>query len=468
MRTLFRSMPWNSRRGQDSLTRVWLPRLLIVTAILLTVRSSAWLVRGTLTNPLYLLMGSVGFGVLLVRPGLAMFLIPIAVIYPRTIPRLFGSIGILEVLLPLMGVAWVGNLALHRRQIRTNEVLGLALLTAVPIVASVVSGRGDQDWARAQTWLAGCGTYLLALNLVHNRPTAEKMLLWAALAIVGTIGLDFLGGGGASALQDPSSDLFHDGYRHTALGIGQNNSVAGLLGVVMPILVAYALLAPDRRQRGVGVIGVFLGVLVGMLLLSRTFWAIAGIGLVAQVYAIWRTRGGRRVLVTLLLIGASVWLISLLVPNMAELSRRQLEGTFSIGGRVEGAVGTRMELSVIQLREAARSLLWGHGSSLATSRFAHATIPTALYDYGLMFTLPLLGVLGLWLRQAIRLVRDTNHEDDSAFSVAHLGSVVGIVGIMFLNDFLITNISYLCLAFLIAGSLGATMSDQEQEPVRAV
>ena len=456
MRTLFSSWPWDSRRGHDISGRVWLPRLLIVAALLLSVYSGVWTARGHLVRPLYLLGVGIGFGVLLVRPDLALFLIPIGISYPRTIPRLFGSIGIMELLLPLAGVAWVSNVVLYHRRIWMNQVLGLALLTAVPIVGSAVAGRGDQDWARVLMWLSGCGMYLLAFNLVHDRRTAERILLWAALVIVGVTCLDFLTHGWLSDIQDPSRVLSPElVYRHTAVGAGQNNYVAAVVVAVMPILVAYALLAEDRLQRRVSVVGVILGVLLGVLMLARRFWVNMAIALVPQMYVIWKMRGRRYVPVTLLLIGASVGLASLLVPTMADLSR----------GRFEDSVASRMELSLIQLRWAIRSPLWGYGSNRISSRFAHAMIPTALYDYGLIFTLPLFGVLGMWLRQAIRLVRETDHGRGSAFSVAHLGAAAGIVGSAISQDFLITNTVYLCLAFLIAGSLGAVLSVQERDAV---
>ena len=437
MRALFRSLPWNSHRGRETSARTWLRRLLIVVALLLAVFSGDWIAREEFVMPLYFLAGGIGLAVFLVQPPLMLFFTPIALFYPRTIPRLLGQIGIMEGFLPLAGVVWVASVVSRRRQIRTNEVLGLALLAAMPIVGSGVTGRGDQDWVRALTWLSGCGMYLLALNLVHNRRTAEKMLFWIALAIVGVTCLDFLTHGWLPTRQEATLG----DYRHTASGVGQNNFVAAVLAVVMPILVAYALLAGDYRQRQVGVIGVILGMLLGMVLLSRTFWVSTGIGLVAQVYIIWKTRGRRYVLATLLLIGGSVWLASLLTPN-----------TLALTGEWFGAgIVSRVELSRIQLGWTARSLslLWGHGSNLVTSRFAHAVIPTALYDYGLMFTLPLFGVLGLWLRQAIRLVRETDREDDSALSVAHLGVVASVAGTIFFNDFLITSANQgLCTLFV--------------------
>ena len=458
MRTLFRSMPWNSRRGRDAPGRVWLPRLLIVVVLFFACQVGVWIARGVSVMQLYLLLGSVGLAVLLVRPDLTLLLIPIAISTPSTLPRLFGMIGILEALLSLTGVAWVGNVVVHRRQIRTNEVLNLALLAAVPIVGSAVIGRGDQDWIKAYGWLGGCLTYLLALNLVHDRRTAEKILFWTALVTVGVACLDFLTHGGGLTLEATGLELYI--YRKIAFGAGvrQNNSVAAMLALVMPILVAYTWLADGRRQRLVGVMGVILGTLVGLLLLSRTFWAGTAIGLIAQVYVLSRRRGKRNALALLLLLGALVWFVSLLNPTMADL----------MGRRIEEPIGTRMELSVMQIRSASRSLLWGHGSNLISSRFAHAMIPTALYDYGLIFTLPLFGMLAAWLRQAIRLVKQTDHEKGSAFTLAHLGVVVGMVGIMFFNDFLIAAAGYTCLAFLIAGLLGATVSDQEQEPARAV
>ena len=480
MRTLFRSLPWNSL-GRDALGRVWWPCVLIVVTLLLGERVGALATGGGSVTQLYLLLGSIAVVVLLVWPALTLFLIPIAINIPHMVPRLFGMIGILEILLPLAGIAWAGSLISRRRGIRTNEVLNLALLAAVPIVGFGFTGRGDQDWTRAYGWLGGCLTYLLALNLAHNRRTAQKTLLWTALVTVGVACLDFLTYGWLLTSQAVSSETYD--YRKTAFGAAtrQNNFVAALLALVMPILMAYALRAADRRQRIVGVIGVILGIVLGSLTLSLTFWAGMAITLVALVYLHTRRRRGRDILVTLLLVAASVWLVSLLVPGMAGQIPKRLEGMMNDWRQTSAVLRAsagedpefwmqigflpRLSRSVIQLRAAARSPLWGHGSNRISSGFAHAVIPTALYDYGLMFTLPLFGVLGTWFRQAIRLVRETDHEGDSVSSLAHLGVVAGVTGMIILNDFLLTASSYLCLAFFVAGLLGAIVSNQGQETV---
>ena len=481
MRALFRSLPWNSRRGRDTSGRTWLRRLLIVAVPLLAVFGGVQTAREELVMLLYLLLGGIGLAVFLVRPLLMLFFVPIALSYPRTIPRLFGQIGIIEVFLPLAGVIWAANVISYRRRIWINEVLGLALLAAVPIVGSGVTGRGDQDWTRAYGWLGGCLTYLLALNLAHNRRTAQKTLLWTALVTVGVACLDFLTYGWLLTSQAVSSETYD--YRKTAFGAAtrQNNFVAALLALVMPILMAYALRAADRRQRIVGVIGVILGTVVGSLTLSLTFWAGMAFAFVALVY-IHARRGGRRdILVTVLLVGASGWLVSLLIPGVAAQWPQRVEGMMDDWRQTSAVLRAsagedpevwmqigflpRLSRSVIQLRAAARSPLWGHGSNRISSGFAHAVIPTALYDYGLMFTLPLFGVLGTWFRQAIRLVRETDHEGDSVSSLAHLGVVAGVTGMIILNDFLLTASSYLCLAFFVAGLLGAIVSNQGQETV---
>ena len=469
MRALFRSLPWNSHRGRETSARTWLQRLLIVVAFLLTVFSADWIVRKRGVIPLYFLAGGIGLAIFSVRPHLILFFAPVLLVYPRTLPRLFERIGIMEVFIPLTVTAWAVNVISHRRQIRTNGVLKLALLAAVPVVGSAAMGRGELDVARMSTWLSGCGIYLLALNVGQDRRTAEKMLLWIALVIVGVVALDFLLHGWLPILRDIASSeallaVTYGDYRKTASGIGQNNFTAGLLAIVTPIPMAYALLAPGRRQRRVCVVVIFLSTLLGVLMLSRTFWVGTGIGLVAQAYAIWKKKRGRYVLVALLLAVVSVGVILLLLPTMSDLMVERLARTFGLRGGYEGAADPRLERSITQLRWAARSPLWGHGAGALSGR-AHSLIPIALYDYGLAFTLPLLGVLGLWLRQAIRLVKESDQEQDLAFSLAHLGVVVGMVAVMLFSDWLITNVGYNYLAFLIAGLLGATVSGQEYETV---
>jgi len=453
MSTLFRSMPWNARPDWDTLGRVLVTGLLIVATLLLSVRSGVEMARGNQVTLLYLLIGGFGFVVLLARPELALFLIPIGVSLPRTMPRLFGEIGVVEALLPLAGAAWGVNLVIHRQRIRTNAVLWLALLAAPPIMVSAIAGRGNQDWARAYTWLGGCVTYLLALNLVRDRPTAERILFWPTLAVVGVFCVDFLTNGWVPFLGDISPWIWV--YRKLAVAAGQTTFVAGLLAVLMPLLLAYALLAADRLRRLVAVIGIILATLLGVVLLARIFWVGTAFGLVAQVYVIWRKniRVAQSSLAAVILFSVSIWLASLLLPTMTDLMR----------WRFEEEVASRMGGSVVQMGWAFQAPLWGYGSdSGGLSGFAHAMIPMAMYEYGLLFTLPLLGALGVWLSQAIRLVRQTDSEQDYAFSLAHLGVATGVVGIMFFNDFLVKSAAYLCLAFLIAGLLGATVSDQEQ------
>ena len=131
-------------------------------------------------------------------------------------------------------------------------------------------------------------------------------------------------------------------------------------------------------------------------------------------------------------------------------------------GRFEENSYSRLELGLEQLRLAARSHIWGYGDSTPELlRYGHSALPAALYGYGLIFTLPFLGVLGVWLRQAVGLNKTTADAGDRVPGLAHFGVVIGVIGISVFNDFLVSSTGYLCMAFLFAGLLGATLSSQD-------
>jgi len=432
-----------------------------------------------MTMPLFFLLGSAAFFILLSRPELTLYLIPIAISIPRTIPRLFGTIGILEALLPLAAAAWAARTLFYRRRVRLNKVLFLALLAAVPLIVSGLLGRGDQDWARAYTWLGGCLTYLLALNLAKDRRLADKMLFLIAIVTVGIMLLDYLTHAVLPASFETLSAEIRI-YRKTALSIGEGNLGAAMLTIVTPVLFAYALLG-NYRIRLFSVAGLIGVAILGLLLLSRTFWFGTAIGIGAQLYILIK-KGRLKSNVAGLAIAVAVGFIALsLFPQTGRLTKERVvdetikdirmtrsifknTGDIPFEYRINQRMYSRTERSIVQLRASLESPFMGHGSNMIVSRFAHAMIPTAMYDYGLIFTLPLLSLLWMWLRQAFRLTTEIDSKGKiNPSSLAHLGIVASIVGGIFVSDYLITTTQYLCLAFFIAGLLGGSIASAREK-----
>jgi len=228
-----------------------------------------------------------------------------------------------------------------------------------------------------------------------------------------------------------------------------------------------------------------LGVMVplGVLLLSRSFWYGAFMGILSQVVVLSRRKRQKQIVGAALGTAAVFLVLSAAFPDMTSLTGfRVFENTIDeVKRAIDVPVDYRSEfqqyldaktglsrphLSLIQLRASLEAPFWGHGAWEEQSRFAHATIPTAMYDYGLFFTIPLLTLCYLWLKEVIHAVSRVDggrHELGDAFDLVHLGVAVTTVTAMLFNDFFITTGQYMCLALFIAGLHGSISLDEAKQ-----
>ena len=461
MKNLTAHSRWDLGPGTPLASRGWFVSLLVMAALFAAVRIGKQFASGALAGPIFLSFGIAIAVALLRQPHLALWLIPIALGIPRSAPRLFGVIGVLEALLPIVAFVWMIHVTVHPQRVRMDRQFRLLLLAALPMVLSWLTGRGDSDFTQLYTWLAGSATYLLALNLATSRRLAERALLWTAIVMVALLFLDYQ----TTATIPSIEDLYISAYvyRQSLATVGAATFVAALLAVMMPILLSYAFLARRKGLQIVCACGAALGLLLGFYNLSRIFFVGTAAGLLPQLYVLWRRKGIRYVVLAVACITIGLVAIVYLVPAFADLMLNEFITS-------PQRIGNRMALSVTQLQEAFRSLLWGYGSNRATSRAAHSMIPTAMYDYGLFFTLPLLGFLSLWLIRAVRLVREVLYRSqrENPLAFAHLGIVVAVLVSMIYSDFLITTATYTCLSLFIAGLLGAAVADRGQEATGSV
>lgn len=440
-------------------------------------------------NLVILLGAGLSFLLFLRKPTTLLFLIPIGIFMPRYVPRLFGVIGLLEGLLPLgLGLVFARS-ALGKDSIRINRVLVVALTAALPVVLSAVFERGNLDLSNAYLWLGGCLTYFLGLNLPRTRTEARKILFFSACIGLALLWFDYLTHAQLSQLSSMGSGTYTRDvtlYRKCVGSIGEGNLMGAMLAVIAPVITAPIVSREPRNQRWwIFALGT---VILGTLLLSRSFWYGAFIGVFAQMLVVFRSKGKRAIIMVVSGMACIYVLLSLSMPGLVSITQYRLfESTINeIKRAMEVPMGynagfqsyldakigvTRPELSIVQLRASMEAPLWGHGAREDESRFAHAAIPTAMYAYGLFFTIPLLTLCYVWLRDTIREAwkADNSGKGSAAnpLALAHLGVAVTTVGSIFFNDFFITTGQYICLALFIAGLLGSTMLLNEKRPAAA-
>lgn len=393
------------------------------------------------------------------RPEWGIWLIPITVAAPRTLPRLFGRFGAMELALGfLLGMVILRSLLLRKR-IEVDSFLGVMLLAALPVGLSLLAGRGQEDGTRLYNWLGTCLAYFVVLNLVRRNKSAYHVLLGFPVIVMGLILADFLL---LSGVPLPQSDYEWHAYRSLASTIaggigaglqGQANFVVSLATIVFPIPIAYGFLTRKRSVRLFCLALVIANLSLAVLVQTRAFVFSAAMALLAMLIPAWKRLGLKFLwaAVILLLLGTlSVWY--LLPGGWARLVER-----LTATGVSEG----RIEIWQKLLEGGWKSPIFGQGAigDEATilrfgTRSGHGLFPEIFFEYGIVFVLPVVGLLVAWLWRGFRLLRISPPTvEDQSIALAHWGIVIGLLANAILNDHLVLTASYSALAFSLAGLL---------------
>jgi hypothetical protein len=228
-----------------------------------------------------------------------------------------GSVGI--------RAAWQFGLTRHVDRPPMAVILAplLAIGTALGVIESNQAFGGTFGVAQAQMWLAGIGGGLIVLCLAYW--VARGRILRPFIVVVGATAI----GGIVSLVEFLDSPLIRSGpFAWMVRGPGFPGRLAGLISspngtaaaviIATAVAVAVAILAPDRRARAIGAIGVVPLLLTLYLTYSRA--ALLGL-FVTAVIITWRS--WRRAGVALIVLG---------VVGGAILLPRYLESRYSVTG----------------------------------------------------------------------------------------------------------------------------------------
>jgi hypothetical protein len=395
------------------------------------------------------------------RPEWGIWLIPVTVAAPRTLPRLFGRLGAMELALGfLLGIVILRSLLLRKR-IEVDSFLGVLLLAATPAALSLLAGRGQYDGTRLYNWLGSCLVYFAVINLMRPNKSAYYVLLGFPLIVMGLILADFLLFSGVPL---PETDYEWHTYRSLASTIGggigaglqgQANFVVSLATAVFPIPIAYGLFAKRQPVRLLCVALIIANLSLAVLVQTRAFVFSAAMALVAMLIPAWRRLGIRFIWVVVIILLVGILAVWYLLPGGWVRLVERVTAT----GVSEG----RIEIWQTLLEGGWRSPIFGQGAigDEATllrfgTRSGHGLFPQIFFEYGIVFVLPVVGLLAAWLRRSLRLLRISPVTvEDQSIALAHWGIVIGLLANALLNDHLVLTASYSALAFSLAALVAA-------------
>lgn len=440
-------------------TGAWLRVILVMIAFGISIQGGRAVTKYGVAIPL-LVVGIAAASVLALKPHLALWLIPVGIAIPRTVPRLFGELGPLELVLGIGTVAMFISITTRRRRLQVDRLFVLMLLALLPIALSWLSGRGEGDAGQLYIWLGSSLAYLLALNLARRERESYWLLGAAALLVIGLLVMDVY----LSGVARPSTTALGTEwtvYRQTAATVGMGNFAMVLMAVVLPVPLAYGLVTNKREVRLISFVAFILGTYVAFTFLTRAVLLSLGASALAMGYVLWHkqgARGGARTLGMILILAIPIAILQMREANIVSLftSRLSVQETLN-----DPRIGIWLGL----LEKAARSPLWGYGAVDPWRLFgisgSHGTYPQALFEYGVSFTLPLVLLLVTWLRQSWRFVQRKGLDHRQfAFALASWGIVIGVLIITIPNDYVYRHGAYSSLAFFTAGLLMRQVSAQ--------
>ncbi len=445
-----------TERGFDLAAGTGLRTILIILALALSLQSGrmATTVRGSMLLVVSVAVVSIAL-VILMKPRLVLWLLPAGVTIPRTAPRLFGRFGLLELVLALGAMALLMHLVIHRKRIYTDWFFKVMLLAALPIGSSWLLGRGEGDGALLYIWLGACLAYLLAINLVTGKREPYRVLDVAAIIVVGLLVADVW----LKGTQKPwETDVPWVVYRQAGTTVGMGNFAMTLMAMVLPVLLAYGIVVKNRVVRWMNIIVFLVGTTVAISFLTRIVIISLIVSVLAMSYMLRRRKGaeGRK-------IARRTALMAVLPLAIVQLWAGEIIDAFADRfARIYYAGDPRFEIWRGQFEIFAASPLWGYGSINTWERFgvhgSHGLYLRALYEYGLVFMIPLAVLLVKWFANSWRLVqRDGLDNCRFAFALANWGVVTGVLITTIPVPYIYAHGAYATLAFFTAGLLATQL-----------
>lgn len=406
---------------------------------------------------LALLAGMAFIGFIFLNPTWGICLLPLSAVLPKTLPRL-GEFGYMELSLVFLLGIWMLRFLFIYRYIRVDKFLIWMGIAAVPIVFSVLLGRGPYDLTRLYNWGGSCLAYFLVLNLVVDRKAVYDVVLIFSIIVVGLILADFLFFSGVPL---PKTDYEWAVYRSASSTIagadvsaaqGQANLVVALATLLFPIPVAYGLL--NRKSWRFGICLTLIGgnFILAVLVQTRAFILCGVLSLLVMIYFANRRYQFKLKLVffVILFIIVGIVLVSYFLPG----------GWIRIIDRFATADETqngRVAIWLNLIRAGLNHPLLGHGAlgyegmDSIGIRGGHGLFPQIFFEYGIAFVIPVGAILFLWLKRSVYLVLKSKLEPrDFSIALATLGIVAGVFANVIINDHLLLISSYSMLAFALA------------------
>lgn len=391
------------------------------------------------------------------------WLIPIAICVPRTLPRPIGEIGYLEITLAFLFFVLVIRSLLGGIALRVDWFLKIMLVISLPMVLSALTGRGAEDWSRVYNWLGTCLTYFLIYNLISNSRAPYRFLLGFAVIVVVMIAADFLVFSGVPLPTTSDEWLRYRSVASTIAGVGgrmtgQANFVASMAFLFIPVPVTYLIFGQKLVIRWLCILSALTISALAILVMTRAFVLCTVVALAAVFVAIpLRRRVWFAVSIVFALLVGSVFLMQFAPYPMVHLVER------IVGTAMEGDV--RVEIWLASLIAGLESPIWGHGAigyeamkRMLGTFGGHGLLPLVFFEYGLAGILPLIVLLASWPMRSLRLLRVAGLSvEQRTVAVAIWGVVWGLLANAVINVHLVLVGPYACLAFSVAALLAAQL-----------
>ncbi len=340
-------------------------------------RRPAWQLLGRIAWPVILLALALGLGsvflsppraavfvvvaalaiVSLLRPGIGLALVAIAVPFGGVVPWVQVTAGPLdaglgEILVGFVMLGWLAGLLTRR------ERLVDAPLTVGPLIWPIVAFLGAELLSAAfapplsasikelARWLLVIAIYLAAVNLVRE-PDTRRLVLGATFAAGASQAL--LGAYQFFAAAGPAAYKF-DRFLRAYGTFGQPNPFAGYLEMVVPLGLALVFVWRSGRGdwlRWLALASALIGSAAIVMSLSRGAWLGLGIGVV--VAAVVATRRGWRVAASAAVVAALLYVASRVGLLPAAIADRisQVTGDFHLLD-ARGVMPTNENYSVLE------------------------------------------------------------------------------------------------------------------------
>jgi hypothetical protein len=393
-------------------------------------------------------------------PEIGVALIPVCVILPGMLPRLFESIGYMELLLAFLSIVLIGRVVIYQKMmIYVDRFLVIMIVIAGILFLSAVLGSGIEAGVRFYIWMGCCVTYFLVANLVRTNRWVYYLLFFSLVVVVGMILVDFLY---VSGVPLPETDTQWHMYRSYAASMadqgnpasGQSNFVVSMATMLFPVCVAYAAIVRSVQMR-ILCLGVFVGILTLVFLVqTRAFILCGSVSILAMSIKFWNRRAIRVAVTVAFMFIVGLTIINHVIPE----GRMRFIDRFMVA-TTKG--DSRIDIWVSLLKGGMDSPVFGNGALnkgqvLLKYRTVggHGLFPQIFFENGILLLIPLCLLLLRWVQRAWNILQYSAVDfHESAAALASWGILAGLLANCIINVHLMQTASYGMLAFSLAGLL---------------